>query len=203
MDKTLGGSSTKKVLKFCECIIVICLDLSSWWGCRRQQWGKEFNTRKGKCLDKFIYANLWLSTFRFFTTSCVKTNVPGGTSHKEPACQFRRQERHRFSSWVGKIPWRRAWQPIPVFLPGESYGQRSLAGYSPGGHKSWTWLKQLSMPACTVSGSHNRPFLECSEKTMCHWHCGADPSTNYVVSAHTVLLHHWAGAVCLITNLKS
>ena len=72
MDKTLGGSSTKKVLKFCECIIVICLDLSSWWGCRRQQWGKEFNTRKGKCLDKFIYANLWLSTFRFFTTSCVR-----------------------------------------------------------------------------------------------------------------------------------
>ena len=33
--------------------------------------------------------------------------------------------------WVGKIPWRRAWQPTPVFLPGESHGQRSLAGYSP------------------------------------------------------------------------
>ena len=32
---------------------------------------------------------------------------------------------------VRKIPWRRAWQPTPVFLPGESYGQRSLAGYSP------------------------------------------------------------------------
>ena len=31
--------------------------------------------------------------------------------------------------WVGKIPWRRAWQPIPVFLPGESHAQRSLAGY--------------------------------------------------------------------------
>ena len=34
-------------------------------------------------------------------------------------------------SWLGKIPWRRAWQPTPVFLPGESHGQRSLAGYSP------------------------------------------------------------------------
>ena len=33
--------------------------------------------------------------------------------------------------WVGKIPWRRAWQPTPVFLPGESHGQRSLVGYSP------------------------------------------------------------------------
>ena len=35
--------------------------------------------------------------------------------------------------WVGKIPWRRAWQPTPVFLPGESHGQRSLAGCSPRG----------------------------------------------------------------------
>ena len=35
--------------------------------------------------------------------------------------------------WVGKIPWRRKWQPTPVFLPGESHGQRSLAGYSMGG----------------------------------------------------------------------
>ena len=36
-----------------------------------------------------------------------------------------------FSSWVGKIPWWRKWQPTPVSLPGESHGQRSLAGYSP------------------------------------------------------------------------
>ena len=43
--------------------------------------------------------------------------------------------RHRFDAWVGKIPWRRAWQPTPVFLPGESHGQRSLVGYSPCGHK--------------------------------------------------------------------
>ena len=39
--------------------------------------------------------------------------------------------RSRFSYWVGKIPWRRAWQPTPVFLPGESRGQRSLVDYSP------------------------------------------------------------------------
>ena len=37
----------------------------------------------------------------------------------------------RFHPWVGKIPWRRAWQPIPAFLPGEFNGQRRLAGYSP------------------------------------------------------------------------
>ena len=37
----------------------------------------------------------------------------------------------RFDPWVRKIPWRRAWQPTPVFFPGESHGQRSLDGYSP------------------------------------------------------------------------
>ena len=35
-----------------------------------------------------------------------------------------------FDPWVGKIPWRRAWQPTPVLLPGESHGQRSLVGYT-------------------------------------------------------------------------
>jgi len=60
--------------------------------------------------------------------------LPGfviGTSGKEPTCPCRRCKRHGFDPWVGKIPWRRAWQSIPVFLPGESYEQRSLAGYSP------------------------------------------------------------------------
>ena len=45
-----------------------------------------------------------------------------------------------FNSWVGKIAWRRKWQPTPVFLPWESHRQRSLAGYSPRGWKSWTQL---------------------------------------------------------------
>ena len=40
-----------------------------------------------------------------------------------------------FSPWVGKFPWRREWQPTPVFLPREPHGQRSLVGYSPWGHK--------------------------------------------------------------------
>ena len=38
-------------------------------------------------------------------------------------------------TWVGKIPWRREWQPTPVFLPGEFHGQRSLVGYSPHSRK--------------------------------------------------------------------
>ena len=60
---------------------------------------------------------------------------PNGASGKEPACQCRRCKRHRFDPGVGKNPWRRAWQPTPVFLPEESYGERSLAGYNPWGRK--------------------------------------------------------------------
>ena len=65
-------------------------------------------------------------------------------SGKQPVCQCRRQKRHRFNPWVWKMPWRRKWQPTPVFLPGESHRQRSLAGHSPRGHKEWDRLKQLS-----------------------------------------------------------
>ena len=45
-----------------------------------------------------------------------------------------------FDPSVGKIPWRRKWQPTPVFLPGESYGQRSLGGYSSWGSQSQSLL---------------------------------------------------------------
>ena len=55
--------------------------------------------------------------------------IYGCPSGKELACQCRRK-RLGFSPWVGKIPWRRAWQLTPVFLPGKSHGQRSLVGYS-------------------------------------------------------------------------
>ena len=59
----------------------------------------------------------------------------GLTSGKEPTCQCRKHERRGFIPWVRKTPWRRAWQPTPVFLPGESHGQRGLAGYSLQGHE--------------------------------------------------------------------
>ena len=49
---------------------------------------------------------------------------------KESTCQCRRV---RFDPWIGKIPWRRKWQPTPVFLPGKSHGQGSLGSYSPWG----------------------------------------------------------------------
>ena len=48
-----------------------------------------------------------------------------------------------FNPWVGKIPWRRKWQPTPVFLPGKSHGLRSLVGYSPRGRKESDTTERL------------------------------------------------------------
>ena len=58
--------------------------------------------------------------------------LPWWLSGKESACQCRR---HGFDPWVGKIPWRRKWQPTPVLLPVKSHGRRSLVSYSPWGCK--------------------------------------------------------------------
>ena len=55
---------------------------------------------------------------------------PGGSSREESACNA-----CGFNPQVRKMPWRRKWQLIPVFLPGESHGQRSLVGYSSWGHR--------------------------------------------------------------------
>jgi len=55
---------------------------------------------------------------------------PGGSNGKESSCTCGRPG---FDLSFGKIPWRREWQPTPVFLPGEFHGQRSLVGSSPWG----------------------------------------------------------------------
>ena len=92
--------------------------------------------------------------------------LPRGLSGSRVHLQCRRDRRCGFDPWVGKIPWRRAWQPTPVFLSGESHGQRSLVGYSPWSHKpdttkamehthTWAWntsldahvLKRCPLPA--------------------------------------------------------
>ena len=57
------------------------------------------------------------------------------SSVSEPTCQWRRCRRNEFNPWVWKIPWKRAWQSTPVFLPEESHGQRSLVVYNPWGHR--------------------------------------------------------------------
>ena len=83
----------------------------------------------------FFYAGISQGSLSLHKGPAVSFELPRWLSGQESTCQCRRHRRHRFDPWVGKIPWRKKWQSTPVFLPGESHGQRSLAGYSPWGHK--------------------------------------------------------------------
>ena len=65
-----------------------------------------------------------------------------------------------FDPWVGKIPWRRKWQPIPICLPGKSHGQRNLTGYSQWGHKELNTTELLSTH--THTHTHQAPVLPVS-----------------------------------------
>ena len=60
--------------------------------------------------------------------------LPRCLSGKESTC-VQETGRQGFNAWVGKIPWRKKWQPDSVFLPGKFHGQRSLVVYSPEGHR--------------------------------------------------------------------
>ena len=70
--------------------------------------------------------------------------LPPWLSGKRIHLRCRRRRRRGFDPWVGKIPWRRKWQPTPVFLPEKPHGQRNLAGYSPKGHKESDVTERLS-----------------------------------------------------------
>ena len=104
-------------------------------------WGLELHTQR-----------LWVGLLggemgawgRGFWGQYLRLRVsPDGASGKEPTCQCKRIG---FHLWVGKIPWRREWQPTAVFLPGESHGQRAAACWAAvyWVEKSWIRLKWLS-----------------------------------------------------------
>ena len=85
-------------------------------------------------------------------------------SCKESAYQCRRHRRHRFDPWVRKIPWRRKWQPTPIILPGKSYGQRSLEGYS-----LWEYKESANLAVLGTTygeGSRNPLQYSCLENPM-------------------------------------
>ena len=84
--------------------------------------------RHSKCVPKAAFPEIANAA------PVVKTRLP-----------CRRHERHGFDPWVGKTPWRRAWQPTPVFLPGESMDRGAWRATVHGVSKCWTQLKQLSM----------------------------------------------------------
>ena len=95
--------------------------------------------RIGKIAVRQIRASHWSPESSFIWTQsweCIFTLSAAGASQvaqRERICL--QCKRHGLDPWVGKIPWRRKWQPTPLFLPGKSHGQRSLEGYSPRGRK--------------------------------------------------------------------
>ena len=120
------------------------------WACSSLRKPEKNSVRKTlfTCVQTWIPVEFWSLSYPLCqlypgALPWIVPVLPGGASGKEPACQCRRNE-SPVRSWVSKIPWRRAWQPTPVFLPGESHGQRSLARYNPWVAKSQTWLKILS-----------------------------------------------------------
>ena len=96
-------------------------------------------------------------------------------SGKESTCQCGRCRRRGFSPWVREIPWRRGWQPTPVFLPGGSHGQRNLAGCSPGSHRELDGLSTHTWKA--VSG---QKF--CKPPALCILYLSTKSSFSYIVN---------------------
>ena len=99
------------------------------------------NPLQYSCLENSIDTGAWQATIQGVSKSWTKlsnyTFKGSYLSDKEFTCQCRRHRRRcELDPRVKKIPWRRKWQPNPVFLPGKSHRQRSQAGYSPWGRKA-------------------------------------------------------------------
>ena len=103
--------------------------------------GEKIDPNLSKILSTRVSISFWFSP-------CLDRELLGSSYSKESACHVG----PRFSPWVRKISWKRAWQLTPVFLPGKSHGQRSLAGYIPWGHKEWDKTGQLTL-VCISGGT--------------------------------------------------
>ena len=113
---------------------------------KKQQLDPDLEQRSGSKLGKVVYCHPANLTYIQSTSSemlgwmklMLKSRLPEeicGANDKESDCQCRKHKRWGFRHWIGKIPWRRSWQPTPVLLPGKLNGQRRLAGYSPWSQK--------------------------------------------------------------------
>ena len=121
--------SYTKILKVCRMFLRIICPRMAWRGV----W--SLNSKLYR-----LYTDAWGGfplTCCSSSTSKIHENIKkkpleavGGSDGQESACNAG-DGRPGFDPWVGKIPWRRTWQPTPVFLPEESHGWRSLEGYSP------------------------------------------------------------------------
>ena len=99
------------------------------------QLGEEHGSEEGP-----LHEPEWVAVILFLGAAMNPEGFPGGSNSKESACNA--GHLGLIPGW-GKIPWRREWLPPPVFLPGQSHGQRSLVSYIPCGHKESDTTEQL------------------------------------------------------------
>ena len=116
-----------------------------------------------KCVGVFLIPASNSPTLQI-PTQLPKYGLLWWLSDKESTCQCRKL---RLDPWVRKIPWKRKWQPTPVFLPGKSYGKRSLVSYSPWGCKR---VKHNLMTTTTSSFLfHCYLLLHCFNRSQFTW----------------------------------
>ena len=108
------------------------------------------NHESVKCLTQNCWQNS-ATRVKLYTLLISTSQVAPAV--KNPPANAGDIKRHGFGPWVRKIPWRRKWLPTPVFLPGESHGQRSLGS---GVAKSWTWLNRLNTNTSTKNPKATR-----------------------------------------------
>ena len=109
------------------------------------------------------------STDLYVAFSYYSSGLCNWLSGKESTGQCRRLRRHAFYPWVRKIPWRRKWQTIPVFLPGKFHGQRSLAAYSTWSHIELDTTERAHYYCTTVFFICDWIKESISEKSIWYW----------------------------------
>ena len=158
---------------------------------RGNLWSKIFICHFLASLQQYIFFNFYIKGMffwnlyyyliwrvSFLNIDKLNLGLPWWFSGKKSTCQCRR---YGFNPWVRKIPWRRKWQPTPVFLPGKSHGQRNLAGYSPQGSQksqtllSYTITTKLSLKCIIVT-----PWSS-SELTKRGWTTFSPHFSNYLL----------------------
>ena len=107
-----------------------------------------FDTKTCLFVSFFFHPGNHRSSKRFTLSCSHQKGLPNDSAGKESACDA--GDTGDFNPCIRKTPWRRKRQPTPGILPGESHGQRSLAGYSPKGRKESDTTEWLSMP-CVLS----------------------------------------------------
>ena len=103
----------------------------------------------------------------FWSFYCGKIHITRASLVAQTVKNLRQCGRPGLDPWVRKIPWRRAWQPTPVLLPGESHGQRSLVCCSPWGHKESDMFECTGVHTHTHACSHFRtPMWDTGSKLI-------------------------------------